>query len=118
VDVTTGVVPIAPHVVPAWWSERIPASSAKYTVAPAFFACFAIAGYSRSFQAATFSGSACQARHSGRCGDSPSRCSIRPTAEADIDTLNSRAINSRTNCRVHSAKSNCSCRGSLPTTRS
>ena len=32
--------------------ERIPASSAKYTVAPSFLASFAMAGYSLSFQAA------------------------------------------------------------------
>ena len=32
--------------------ERIPASSAKYTVAPSFLACLAMAGYSVSFQAA------------------------------------------------------------------
>jgi len=73
-----------------------------------------IAGNSSSFHRATASGSACQARHSGRCGDNPSVRSSRPTLTADSDTLNSRRISVRTMSRVHSANPNSSCRGSAP----
>ena len=39
------------------------------------------------------------------------------TLTSDSRTANSRRINSRTIARVHRAKVNCNCRGSLPTTR-
>jgi hypothetical protein len=40
-----------------------------------------------------------------------------PTLTSDSRTPNSRRISSRTMARVHNAKANCNCRGSLPTTR-
>jgi hypothetical protein len=66
------------------------------------------------FHRSTASGSACQARHSGRCGDNPRVRSSRPTLTADSDTLNSRRISVRTMSRVHNANPNSNCRGSAP----
>ena len=65
-----------------------------------------IAGNSSSRHRCTASGSACQARHSGRCGDNPRVRSSRPTLTADSDTRNSRRISSRTRSRVHNANPN------------
>jgi hypothetical protein len=79
-------------------------------------ACARIAGNSSVFHRVTAAGSACQARHNGRCGDNPRVRSSRPTLTADSATPNSRRINWRTKSRVHNAKSNCSCRGSAPVT--
>jgi hypothetical protein len=76
----------------------------------------AIFGYWVAVHAATASGSACQARYSGFCGDSPIVLSIRPTLTADRATPNSRRISSRIMSRVHSANSNFSWRGSEPVT--
>jgi hypothetical protein len=43
--------------------------------------------------------------------------SSRPTLTAESRTPNSRRISSRTSSRVHSANSNCNCRGSAPVIR-
>ena len=57
VVMTTGVWPTGAHVVPAWWSVRMLASSAKKMLAPSSAASLRIFGYADFFHSATRSGS-------------------------------------------------------------